>query len=84
MSTVRVKMWTMTVKNWDLFDTHDWEERIKNHTEPDGSKLVRYLSIGKHKGTKSGYKHCQLNLELEKPKSAFWVKNKLFNIPDMH
>ena len=73
----------MTVKNWDLFDKQDWEERIKNHTEPDGSKIIRYLSIGKHTGQQTGYQHVHMNLELEKQKTAFWVKRVLFNIPDM-
>ena len=84
MPAKQSRTWTMTVKNWDLFDKQDWEERIKNHTEPDGSKLVRYLSIGKHTGEKTGYQHCHLNLELEKPKTLTFVKDKLFNIPDMH
>ena len=84
MPSQQARTWTMTVKNWDLFDKQDWEERIKNHTEPDGSKLVRYLSIGKHTGQQTGYQHVHMNLELEKPKTLTFVKNKLFNIPDMH
>ena len=84
MPSKQSRTWTMTVKNWDYFDKQDWEERIKNHTEPDGSKLVRYLSIGKHTGEKTGYQHCHFNLELEKPKTLTFVKSKLFNIPDMH
>lgn len=84
MPSKQARTWTMTVKNWDLFDKQDWEERIKNHEEPDGSKLVRYLSIGKHTGQQTGYQHVHMNLELEKPKTLTFVKNKLFNIPDMH
>lgn len=84
MPSKQARTWTMTVKNWDLFDKQDWEERIKNHTEQDGSKLVRYLSIGKHTGTQTGYQHCHLNLELENKKTLTFVKNTLFDISDMH
>lgn len=78
------RTWTITVKNWDYFDNQDWEPEIQNQTETDGKKSVIYLSIGKHKGTKTGYEHCHMNLELEKPKTAFWVKNKLFMRNDIH
>lgn len=84
MPTVRVKMWTMTVKNWDLFDNMEKLERIGNYQDEDGQYLVRYLSIGKHTGTKTGYQHCHINLELEKRQYMTWVKSVLFNIPDMH
>nr|QRV61596.1 replication associated protein [Circular ssDNA virus sp.] len=84
MPALQSRTWTMTVKNWELFDKQDWEERILNREEPNGKKSVIYLSIGKHTGEKTGYQHCHLNLELEKPKTAFWVKNKLFNREDMH
>ena len=84
MPTVRVKMWTMTVKNWDLFDDQEKLERVANYQTEDGQYLVRYLSIGKHTGEKTGYQHCHINLELEKRQYMTWVKGVLFNIPDMH
>lgn len=84
MPSKQARTWTMTVKNWDLFDKQDWEERIKNHTEPDGSKIIRYLSIGKHTGEKTGYQHVHMNLELEERKTMSWIKNTLFDCNDMH
>ena len=78
------RTWTITVKNWDYFDNQDWEPEILNQTEPDGKKSVIYLSIGKHKGVKTGYEHCHMNLELENRKTAFWVKTKLFMRNDIH
>ena len=84
MPSKQAKVWTMTVKNWDYFDKQDWEERIKNLTEPDGSKIIRYLSIGKHTGQQTGYQHCHMNLELEKKKTMTWVKNTLFGCNEMH
>ena len=84
MPAKQSRTWTMTVKDWDYFDNQEWEEEILNQTEQDGKKSVIYLSIGKHKGTKTGYQHCHINLELEKPKTAFWVKTKLFKRDDMH
>lgn len=84
MPSKQAKVWTMTVKNWDYFDKQDWEEKVKNLTEPDGSKIIRYLSVGKHTGEKTGYQHCHLNLELEKKKTMTWVKNTLFDCNDMH
>ena len=84
MPSKQAKVWTMTVKNWDYFDKQDWEEKVKNLTEPDGSKIIRYLSIGKHLGQQTGYQHCHLNLELEKKKTMTWIKNTLFGCNDMH
>ncbi len=84
MPAKQSKVWMITVKNWDYFDTREWETEIQNQTEPDGSKLVRYLSIGKHKGTKTGYQHCHMNLELEQKKTLFFIKNKLFMRQDIH
>ena len=84
MPAVKSRTWTITVKNWDYFDNQDWEPEIQNQTETDGKKSVIYLSIGKHTGEKTGYQHCHMNLELEKPKTAFWVKNSLFMRNDIH
>lgn len=84
MPAKQSRTWTITVKNWDYFDNQDWEEEIRNQTEPDGKKSVIYLSIGKHKGTKTGYEHCHMNLELENRKTLFWVKTKLFMRNDIH
>ncbi|QXF14478.1 replication-associated protein [Macochavirus kuci] len=84
MPAQKARCWTITVKNWDYFDTQDWETEIQNQTEPDGSKIIRYLSIGKHTGQKTGYQHCHMNLELEKPKTLFWIKNTLFMRQDIH
>ncbi len=84
MPAQRVRNWTITVKNWDYFDTQEWETEIQNLTEPDGRKMVRYLSIGKHKGTKTGYEHCHLNVEFEERKTMFFVKTKVFMRQDIH
>lgn len=84
MPAQQSKVWTITVKNWDYFDTQEWETEIQNQTEPDGTKTVRYLSIGKHVGTQSGYQHCHMNLELEKKKTLYFIKNKLFMRQDIH
>lgn len=84
MPSKQARTWTITVKNWDYFDTQEWEEDIKNQTEPNGSKIIRYLSIGKHTGAKSGYQHCHINLELETMKTLFWIKTKLFKRQDIH
>ncbi len=84
MPAKQSRYWTITVKNWDYFDNQDWEPEILNQTEPDGKKSVIYLSIGKHKGVKTGYEHCHMNLELENRKTAFWVKTKLFMRNDIH
>ena len=84
MPSVHQRCWTMTVKDWGYFDKQDWEERIKNQTEQDGKKSVIYLSIGKHTGEKTGYQHVHMNLELEKQKTAYWIKNTLFGCNDMH
>lgn len=84
MPAQKSRTWTITVKNWDYFDNQDWEPEIQNQTEPDGKKSVIYLSIGKHTGERTGYQHCHMNLELEKPKTAYWVKNSLFMRQDIH
>ena len=84
MPSKQAKVWTMTVKNWDYFDKQDWEEKVKNLIEPDGSKIIRYLSVGKHTGQQTGYQHCHMNLELEKKKTMTWVKNTLFDCNEMH
>lgn len=84
MPAQQARTWTITVKNWDYFDKQDWEERIKNQKNQKGEKLVRYLSIGKHTGEKTGYQHVHMNLELEERKTMSWVKNTLFGCNDMH
>lgn len=84
MGAKKARFWTITVKNWDYFDNQEWEEAIINHEDPDGKKIVRYLSIGKHKGTQTGYQHCHMNLELEKQVTLFYVKTKLFMRQDIH
>lgn len=84
MPALQSRFWTITIKDWDYFDTQDWEEEIINKTEPDGKKTVRYLSIGKHTGQKTGYQHCHMNLELENRKTLTFVKTKLFKRDDMH
>nr|QRV61604.1 replicase [Circular ssDNA virus sp.] len=84
MPALQSRFWTITIKGWDYFDNQDWEDEIINKTEADGKKTVRYLSIGKHKGTKTGYEHCHMNLELENRKTLFFVKTKLFKKDDMH
>ena len=76
MPAKQSRTWTITVKGWDYFNTTEWEEDIKDQTEPDGSKIIRYLAIGKHTGQQTGYQHCHINLELEKLKTLFWVKTK--------
>lgn len=80
----KARCWTITIKGWDYFDTTEWEEPIINQLEPDGTKLVRYLSIGKHTGQQTGYQHCHLNLELEKQKTMAWIKRELFMRSDIH
>ncbi len=84
MGSPKARCWTMTVKNWDYFDTQDWEERIRNQKNQKGENLVIYLSIGKHTGEKTGYQHVHMNLEMTDQKTGYWVKNKLFNCNDMH
>ena len=84
MPAQRVRNWTITVKNWDYFDTQEWETEIQNLTEPDGRKMVRYLSIGKHLGEKTGYQHCHMNVEFEERKTMFFVKTKVFMRQDIH
>lgn len=84
MPALQSRFWTITVKNWDLFDNQEWEEELINKTEADGKKTVRYLSIGKHTGQQTGYQHCHMNLELENRKTLFFVKTKLFKIDNMH
>lgn len=84
MPAVHQRCWVITVKNWDYFDTTEWEEEIRNQTESNGKKSVIYLSIGKHTGQKTGYQHCHMNLELEERKTAYWIKTKLFMRNDIH
>lgn len=84
MPSQQARFWTITIKGWDYFDKQDWEEEIINKTEQDGKKTVRYLSIGKHKGEKTGYEHCHMNLELENRKTLTFVKSKLFKKDDIH
>ena len=84
MPAKQARCWTITVKNWDYFDTTEWEEEIKNQTETDGKKSVIYLSIGKHTGERTGYQHCHMNLELENRKTAYWIKHNLFMRDDIH
>ena len=84
MPAVQVKMWTMTVKNWDLFDNMEKLDQVADYQTEDGKYLVRYLSIGKHLGPQRGYQHCHINLELEKRQTMGWIKRVLFGIPDMH
>ena len=84
MGSYKGRCWTITVKNWDYFDTQEWEEPIRNQTETDGKKSVIYLSIGKHTGERTGYQHCHMNLELEKQKTAYWIKHNLFMRDDIH
>ena len=84
MPSQQARTWTMTVKDWDYFDKQDWEERIKNLTEPDGKKTVRYLSIGKHLGPQRGYQHVHMNIEFEKRVTMTFIKRELFNRQDIH
>ena len=84
MPAFKTRNWAISVKGWDYYDTTEWEEELINHTEQDGTKLVRYLSIGKHTGHKTGYQHCHLNLELERPKTMHFIKTKLFMRNDIH
>lgn len=84
MGSPKARCWTMTVKNWDYFDTTDWEERIKNQKNQKGENLVIYLSVGKHTGEKTGYQHVHMNLEMTDQKTGYWVKNTLFGCNDMH
>lgn len=84
MGAPKARCFVMTVKNWNYFDTQEWEEAILNQENKKGEKLVIYLSIGKHTGEKTGYQHVHMNLELTDQKTCFWVKNKLFVRPDMH
>ncbi len=84
MPAVHQRCWVITVKNWDYFDTREWETEIQNQTETNGKKSVIYLSIGKHTGEKTGYQHCHMNLELENRKTAYWIKHNLFMRDDIH
>ena len=83
MPSKQARCWTMTIKNWDYFDKQDWEERIKNQKNQKGENLVKYLSIGKHTGEKTGYQHVHMNLEMTDQKTGYWVKNTLFGCNDM-
>lgn len=84
MGSPKARCFVMTVKNWNYFDTQEWEEAILNQKNNKEEPLVIYLSIGKHTGEKTGYQHVHMNLELTDQKTCFWVKNKLFVRPDMH
>lgn len=84
MGSPKARCFTMTVKNWEYYDTTEWEEEIRNQKNSKGEPLVIYLSIGKHTGQQTGYQHVHMNLEITDQKTAFWVKNKLFVRPDMH
>ncbi len=84
MGSPKSRTWTMTVKNWDYFDTQDWEERIRNQKNQKGENLVVYLSIGKHTGEQTGYQHVHMNLEMTDQKTGYWVKNTLFGCNEMH
>lgn len=84
MPAIQSKNWTITIKEWLYWDDETCLQEIANHTEQDGTKLVRYLSIGKHLGTTTGYQHCHINLELEKKKTMTFIKSKLFMRQDIH
>lgn len=84
MPAVKQRCWTITVKNWDYFDTQEWEQEILNQTDRKGEKLVIYLSIGKHTGQKTGYQHCHMNLEMTEQKTMYWIKHNLFMRDDIH
>lgn len=84
MPCIKARTWTITVKNWDYFDTTEWEEEIRNQKNGKGEPLVIYLSIGKHTGHKTGYQHCHMNLEMTEQKTMAWLKRELFMRGDIH
>lgn len=84
MPTIKGRTWMITAKNWGYWDEPECLEAVANHEDPDGTKPVRYLSIGKHLGPQRGYQHCHINLELEKPKNLSWIKGTLFGRGDLH